>query len=103
MAAPFPPLAMAPMMAPAPAPIPMVAASFLWVSPAVMSIGLVPMECSLPLEDERVEVEGEASASLDAARRNGRGDPAADLAARRHDHLLPDPDVLGEPGHDEVS
>ena len=48
MAAPFPPLVMAPMMAPAPAPIPMVAASFLWVSPAVMSIGLVPMACSLP-------------------------------------------------------
>jgi hypothetical protein len=32
-------------------------------------------------EEERVEVEGEASEPLDAARCNGRGDQAADLGA----------------------
>ena len=103
MPAPFPPPTIAPTMAPAPAPIPMVAASFLWVSPAVMSTGPRADGVLLTLENERVQVEGEASARLDAARRNRRGDEAADFAARRRDHLLPDPDVLGEPGHYAVS
>lgn len=57
----------------------------------------------LTLENERFEVEGEAGGrALDAARRNGRGDQAPDPGARRHDHSLPDLDVFGEPGPDEV-